>query len=287
MNGMKTTLLLGLMTGVLLAMGQMMGGGPGVMIFGVIAIAMNFGAYWYSDRVVLSMYKAVEVGSGHPLHDVVTELTQGARMPMPKVYVIPEAAPNAFATGRNPSHAAVAATEGILQMLSRQELRGVMAHELAHVQNRDTLISTIAASMAAIIAMLANMLRWGLLFGMGGRDDEEGGDNVLAALVMIIAAPLIAGLIQMAISRSREFGADEGGARISGDPLSLARALQKLEMAARQVPLRAGAATAQATSHLFIVNPLCGSNMAKLFSSHPPTQDRIVRLEQLAGVRPR
>jgi heat shock protein HtpX len=279
-NGIKTVLLLGLMSGVLLVLGDLLGGSNGLVIAFVLAAIMNLGSYWFSDKLVLSMYRAKQVGPDHPLYRIVERLTQRASLPMPKVYIIPDPSPNAFATGRNPSHAAVAATEGILQVLSEHELEGVIAHELAHVKHRDILISSIAATMAAAIMMVARMAHFAALFGgYGGRgEDRERGNNPIALLAMIILAPLAALLIQMAISRSREFAADAGGASIAGTPYGLADALRKIDAASKRVPLDANPATA----HMFIVKPFIGGGLMSLFSSHPPTEARIRAL--LGGV---
>ncbi len=274
-NTAKTALLLGVLSALLLLVGQAVGGQQGLIVAFVFAALLNFGSYWFSDRIVLAMYRAREVAPDHPLSRIVQRLTQRARLPMPKVYVIPTEALNAFATGRNPEHAAVAATEGILRALSEEELEGVMAHELAHVQHRDTLISAVAATIAAAIMMLASIARWGAIFGgLGSRDNERGGGNALALLATAIVAPIAALLIQAAISRSREFGADQGGARLAGTPAGLANALRKLDAAAKQLPLPANPATA----HLFIVQPLSGQGIVSLFSTHPPTEERIKRL---------
>ncbi len=274
-NTAKTALLLGVLSALLLLVGQAVGGQQGLIVAFVFAALLNFGSYWFSDRIVLAMYRAREVAPDHPLSRIVQRLTQRARLPMPKVYVIPTEALNAFATGRNPEHAAVAATEGILRALSEEELEGVMAHELSHVQHRDTLISAVAATIAAAIMMLASIARWGAIFGgLGSRDNERGGGNALALLATAIVAPIAALLIQAAISRSREFGADQGGARLAGTPAGLASALRKLDAAAKQLPLPASPATA----HLFIVQPLSGQGIANLFSTHPPTEERIKRL---------
>jgi heat shock protein HtpX len=279
-NGIKTVLLLGLMSGVLLALGELLGGANGLVIAFVFAAVMNLGSYWFSDKLVLSMYRARQVGPEHQLYRIVERLTQRASLPMPRVYIIPDPSPNAFATGRNPSHAAVAATEGILQVLSEHELEGVIAHELAHVKHRDILISSIAATMAAAIMMVARMAHFAALFGgYGGRgDDRDRGNNPIALLAMVILAPLAALLIQMAISRSREFAADAGGASIAGTPYGLADALRKIDAVSKRVPLDANPATA----HMFIVKPFTGGGLMSLFSSHPPTEARIRAL--LGGV---
>jgi len=279
-NGLKTAMLLGLLSGLLLAIGAWLGGSNGVVIAFVFAVIMNFGSYWFSDKIVLRMYKAEEVGPGNRLYQIVERLARQAGLPMPRVYVIPEPSPNAFATGRNPSHAAVAATEGILQILSDNELEGVLAHELAHVKHRDILTSSIAATLAAAIIMIAHQLRWLAIFGgLGGGRDRDRGGNPIALLAMIILAPFAAMLIQMAISRSREYDADAGGAKITGNPYGLADALRKIDAVAQRVPLEANPATA----HMFIIKPFSGQFLTSLFSSHPPTEDRIRAL--LGGVR--
>jgi heat shock protein HtpX len=271
-NGMKTALLLGAMSALLLMLGEVLGGGQGLMTGFFIAVAMNFGSYWFSDKIVLAMYGAKQVGPEHRLHQLVANLAQRASLPMPKVYIIPQDSPNAFATGRNPEHAAVAATEGILRILNQQELEGVIAHELAHVKHRDILISSVAATMAAAIMMTA---RFAMFFG-GSRDDREG-QNPVALIATMLLAPVAAMLIQAAISRSREFGADAGGAAIAGTPVGLVSALRKIDAAARGIPLDANPATA----HMFIVNPFSGGGLMSLFSTHPPTERRI---EALMGV---
>jgi heat shock protein HtpX len=275
-NGVKTVLLLGLLSGLLLVIGDMLGGAQGLAIAFVFAVVMNFGSYWFSDKIVLRMYRAQEVGPTHPLHQMTARLAQRANLPMPKVYIIPDQSPNAFATGRNPKHAAVAATEGIMRVLSEHELEGVMAHELAHVKHRDILISSIAATIAATIMMAARMAAYAGMFG--GRDERGGGSNPIAMLGMLILAPLAAMLIQAAISRSREFVADAGGAQIAGNPYGLADALRKIEAVAKRVPLDANPATA----HMFIVKPFSGGGLMSLFSTHPPTEARI---RALTGTR--
>ncbi len=275
-NWFKTTLLLGAMTALMIFLGNMFGGRSGMIFAFILAMGMNFFSYWFSDKIVLSMYRAQEIGpSDHPiLYDIVQELAHNAGLPMPKVFIIPEASPNAFATGRNPEHAAVAVTEGLLKTMDREELKGVLAHEMAHVKNRDILIGSIAATMAGAIMILANMAKWSLFFG-GMRDDEdEGGLGIIGVILMAVIAPIAAMLIQMAISRSREYHADETGARIAGSPFGLASALEKLAEYSRSVPLQANPATA----HMFIVNPLSGSSIAHLFSTHPPIEERIARL---------
>jgi heat shock protein HtpX len=280
-NGLKTAVLLGLMSGLLLAIGEYFGGANGLLISIIFAAVMNLGSYWFSDKIVLRMYKAQEVGSGHRLYMTVERLARQAGLPMPKVYIIPDPSPNAFATGRNPAHAAVAATEGILQILTDTELEGVIAHELAHVKHRDILISSVAATIAAAIIGAARMAQFAAMFGgYGGRGEgRDRGNNPIALLAMIILAPLAAGLIQMAISRSREFSADAGGAQIAGNPYGLADALRKIDAAAKRVPLDANPATA----HMFIMKPFSGGGLMSLFSSHPPTEDRIRAL--LGGIR--
>ena len=273
-NGVKTVLLLGALSALLLAIGDVIAGPNGLMIGLLIAAVMNFGSYWFSDKIVLRMYRAEEVGSNHPLYRVTERLARQGGLPMPKVYVIPDASPNAFATGRNPEHAAVAATEGILRILSEPELEGVIAHELAHVKHRDILISSIAATLAAAIMMVARMAMYAGMFGGGRQDDRDDGSNPIALLAMMILAPIAAFLIQAAISRSREFSADAGGASIAGTPYGLADALRKIEAASRRVPLNANPATA----HMFIVKPFSGSGLTSLFSTHPPTEERISAL---------
>ena len=277
MNGMKTALLLGLMSGLLLVIGDMLGGSGGlVMAFG-LAVVMNFVSYWFSDKIVLRMYKAQPVGPEHPLYRITERLAQRAGLPMPKVYVIPDPSPNAFATGRNPSHAAVAATEGILRVLNESQLEGVIAHELSHVKHRDILISSVAATMGAAIMMVARMAQFAAFFGGGRRDDDEG-SNPIALLATIILAPLAAMLIQAAISRSREFAADAAAATLVGSPYGLVDALKKIEATAQRVPLDANPATA----HMFIVKPFTVSGLLSLFSTHPPTEQRIKALLNVA-----
>ncbi|HYI06041.1 MAG TPA: zinc metalloprotease HtpX [Reyranella sp.] len=277
-NGLKTALLLGALSGLLLVIGDVLGGSGGIMIALVFAAVMNIGSYWFSDKIVLRMYHAQPVGPEHPLYQMTERLSRNAHLPMPKVYVIPDQSPNAFATGRNPQHAAVAATQGIMQVLSPSELEGVIAHELAHVKNRDTLISTIAATMAAAIVGLGRMVMYAGLFG-GRQDDREGGSNPIAMLAMMILAPLAAMLIQMWISRTREFAADATGAQIAGTPYGLAEALRKIDAVAKRVPLDANPATA----HLFIIKPFLGGGLMSMFSTHPPTEARIQAL--LHGAR--
>lgn len=283
MNRFKTTILLTLLTMLLVFMGGAIGGKGGMMIAFVMAAVMNFGSYWFSDKIVLKMYNAQEITREvHPsFYGMVERLAGRAGLPMPKVYIIPDDSPNAFATGRNPEHAAVAATEGILRILTPEELEGVMAHELAHVKNRDILISTIAATIAGAISMIGNMLQWGAMFGAGRSDDEDGGGigGMIGSLAMAIIAPIAAMLIQMAVSRSREYLADASGAEICGRPLALAGALRKLHNASQAIPLHDAR---PATAHMFIVNPLTGGGMMSLFSTHPPMEERIARLETMA-----
>ena len=272
MNTMRTVLLMTLLTLVLVGAGGAIGGQGGALFALIMAAVMNLGSYWFSDKIVVKMYRGQEVQSG-TLYEVVGELCQRNNLTMPKVYVLPQSTPNAFATGRNPQHAVVAATQGIVEILSRDELKGVMAHELAHVQNRDILIGSIAATFAGAISYLAHMAQWALIFG-GGRDDED--SNPLAMIGMMILAPIAAMLVQMAISRSREYGADETGAKFCGQPHALANALRKLEMSNQRAPMKN---VNEATAHMFIVNPLSGKKMASLFSTHPPMDERIRRLE--------
>jgi len=273
-NTLRTAALLGLLSGLLLLIGNAFGGQTGLIVAFGFAVVMNFVSYWFSDRIVLAMYRAQPVGPEHRLYQTVARLAQRSGLPMPKVYVIATDAPNAFATGRNPEHASVAATEGILSILDERELEGVMAHELTHVKHRDILISSVAATIAAAIMMLANMARWGALFAGGSRDDDRGGGNVFTLLATAILAPIAAMLIQAAISRSREFSADQGGAEIAGSPNGLATALRKIEAASKVRPLPANPATA----HLFIMKPFSGQALLGLFSTHPPTERRIARL---------
>jgi len=284
MNGFRTTILLAALTALVVWIGQMFGGTNGAVLALVIAGAMNFFSYWFSDKIVLRMYGAQEITqSDDPeLFSIVRELTVRDGLPMPRVYIIPEETPNAFATGRNPEHAAVAVTQGIRRILDRRELAGVLGHELSHVKHRDILISSIAATLAGAISYLAQMAQWAAIFGGGSRDREEGGSNIFGLLFMMIVAPIAAMLIQMAVSRSREYSADEGGAKVSGDPLALASALRKLQMGAQNIPLQVSDATANSTAHMFIMNPLTGGGLASLFSTHPPTEERIARLEAMA-----
>jgi heat shock protein HtpX len=279
MNALRTTFLMALLTVLLVLAGGAIGGKSGMTFALVMAGVMNFVSYWFSDKIVLAMYGAKEVTEAEypEFFGLVRQLAVQAGIPMPRVYIIPSETPNAFATGRNPEHAAVAATAGIMRILTRDELLGVMAHELSHVKHRDILISSIAATFAGAITYLAHMAQWAAIFG-GGRDRDEEGGGVFGMLIMAIVAPLAAMLIQMAISRAREYEADKGGAEMSGNPLHLANALKKLEMANHQIPMQAEAATA----HMFIVNPLTGGGLMSLFSTHPPIEERVRRLEEMA-----
>ena len=285
MNGFRTTILLAMLTALVVWIGQMVGGPNGAMMALLLAGAMNFISYWFSDKIVLKMYRAQEITANDDpeLFGIVQELAGRGGLPMPKVYIIPEEAPNAFATGRNPEHAAVAVTQGIRRILNKRELAGVLGHELSHVKHRDILISSIAATLAGAISYLAQMAQWAAIFGGGrSRDDEGGGGGVFGLLFMMIVAPIAAMLIQMAVSRSREYMADDGGAKLSGDPLALASALRKLQMGAQNIPLDASPATQNATAHMFIVSPLSGGGFASLFSTHPAMEERIARLEAMA-----
>jgi heat shock protein HtpX len=279
LNRFKTVVLLSLLTGVAVGMGWLIGGYTGMVIAFAIAAVMNFAAYWWSDKLVLKLYRAQEVtpDQAPELHAMVAELAQRAAIPMPRVYIIPTHTPNAFATGRNPQHAAVAVTEGLLQMLDREEVKAVLAHELGHVMNRDTLISTVSATIAGAVSMLANMLMW--TFMLGG-DDDDSPLGAIGALLAMIVAPIAATLIQLAISRSREYLADETGARLVGSGLPLARALQKMHHGVHALPPEHR--VEPATAHLFIVNPLSGRGISALFSTHPPMEDRIERLMRMA-----
>lgn len=279
MNGIKTTLLMVTLTLMLIAIGGILGGKTGMTFALIIAFGLNFISYWFSDKIVLKMYRAQPVSQSDApeLHGMVRRLAQKAGLPMPKVYIIEQAQPNAFATGRNPENGAVAVTTGIMQILTQEELEGVIAHELAHIKHRDILVGTIAATIAGAISYLAQMAQWAMIFG--GRDDEEGGSPIVA-IVMMIVGPIAAMLVQMAISRSREYGADAGGARIAGNPAYLANALKKLHRASQKIPMNAN----PATSHMFIVNPLKGGGLLKLFSTHPPMEERVSRLEAMRSL---
>ena len=280
---LRTTLLLGALTGLIMGIGQWLGGSQGLILAFIFAIVMNFGSYWFSDRIVLAMYSARQVNEAEApmLYRIVHNLALRAGMPMPRLYIIPSEAANAFATGRNPQHAAVAVTEGILRLMDERELTGVLAHELSHVNNRDILIGSIAATLAGVIMMIADMARWGAIFGGMHRDNEREGGGVISLIAMSIFAPMAAAVIQMAISRTREYAADDTGARLSSDPLGLASALEKLGAASERIPLDAS----PQTSHLFIVNPLTGRSLMRLFSTHPPLEERIERLRAMAGLR--
>ncbi len=277
MNTIKTTILLTLLTVLLIFAGRLIGGANGMIIAFVFAMGMNLISYWYSDKLVLKFYKAQEVkpGDNHVLYEIVRDIAARARLPMPRVYIIPTDSPNAFATGRNPKHAAVAATRGIIRTLDRDELEGVMAHEIAHVAHRDTLISSVAATIAGAISMLAIMARWTAFFG-GGNDEDGGG--IIGLLVLSIVMPLAATIIQLAISRSREYEADKGGAKFSHKPRALASALRKIHNYSQRAPLPAQPATA----HMFIINPLSKKGLVNLFMTHPPVEERIKRLEAMS-----
>lgn len=279
MNGLKTMVLMVALTLILVWAGAALGGRSGMTIALGFALIMNMVTYWFSDKIVLRMYRAREVkeADAPELFSVVRTLAQKASIPMPKVYIMENESPNAFATGRNPSHAAVAVTTGIITILTRDELSGVIGHELSHVKHRDILIGTVAATIAGAISYLAQMAHWAMLFGGRSSDDEDRGGNPLVALLMMIVGPIAALLIQMAISRSREYSADEGGARIAGSPYFLANALKKLHIASQRIPLKANPATA----HMFIVSPLSGRGLLTLFSTHPPIEERIARLEAM------
>ena len=279
MNTIKTGLLLGALTGLLMLIGGYFGGNGGVMIAFIFATVMNLGAYWFSDKIVLRMYKAQEVSESEApdLYRIVKDLAMKAGLPMPKVYIVPGDTPNAFATGRNEHHAVVAVTEGILRMLNRDELEGVLAHELTHIKNKDMLIGSIAATIAGAIVMLAHMAQFAAIFGGASRDSDEEGGGVIGLILMAILAPIAATIIQMAISRSREYLADEGGARVSHKPYGLAGALEKLSRASQAIPMNANPSTA----HMFIVNPLTGKSLMNLFSTHPPIEERIARLRNM------
>lgn len=279
MNTIRTTLLLGALTGLLMLIGGYFGGKSGVVIAFLFAMVMNFGSYWFSDKIVLRMYKAQEISESQApeLYGIVKNLALRGNLPMPRVYVIPENTPNAFATGRDENHAVVAVTEGITRILNRDELEGVIGHELTHIKNKDMLIGSIAATLAGAIVMLANMAQWAAIFGGVSRDDDEGGGGLIGLILMAILAPIAATIIQMAISRSREFLADAGGAKISGKPYGLAGALEKLQRASQAIPMDANPSTA----HMFIVNPLTGGSLMSLFSTHPPLEERIARLKSM------
>jgi heat shock protein HtpX len=280
MNRIKTVFLMTLMAVILMAIGGAIGGRNGIILMFIIAMGMNFFSYWFSDSMVLRAYHAQPVDESHPLYRIVADLAQRAQLPMPRVYIIPSDIPNAFATGRSPSHAAVAATQGILEMLDEDEIRGVLAHEMSHVLHWDILISTVVATFASAISMIANIAQWTAIFGGGRDDDGDGGGNIVSLLVTIIVAPLAASLIQLGISRTREYMADEEGGRMIDDPLALARALAKIDNYAHYGVLQGAT---KSTAHMCIINPFSGvrSSMASLFSTHPPTEKRIERLQEL------
>lgn len=277
MNNFKVWLLMGVLSAILVLIGGAVGGRSGLVFFFLISLGMNFFAYYYSDRVAISMTRSRPVSESEApeLYSVIRGLTKKAGLPMPRVYITPSQQPNAFATGRDPAHSAVAVTEGLLRILNRSELEGVLAHELAHIRNRDVLVGTIAAAMAGAITMIANIIQWGAIFGLG-RDDDEGG-SMIGSLLLALIAPIAAMIIQMAISRSREFTADETGAHFAGNADGLANALVKLETAARRIPMQVN----PAASHLFIVNPLTAESFARLFSTHPPIAERVKRLNEM------
>ena len=283
MNTLKSLFLLAFLSAILVLVGGVIGGKNGALVALVLAGVMNFVSYWWSDKIVLRMYKASEVGrdDAPELYSDVEELAQIAGLPMPRVYVIPEQAPNAFATGRDPHHSAVAVTQGIMRLLNRSELKGVIAHELAHIRNRDILIGSVAATIAGAITYLAYMAQFAAIFGGGGGNRRGGG--MLELLAMAIIAPMAAMIVRMAISRTREFGADKTGAEICGNPLYLADALRKLQAGASRIPLQVSEQTAESTAHMMIVSPMIGGGFAKLFSTHPPTEERVARLKAMVG----
>ena len=284
MNQFKTVLLLGLLTGLLVALGGAMGGRGGMIIALVIAAAMNFFSYWYSDKIVLKMYRArpVTESEASGVYGMVSELAQNAGLPTPRVYVVDDDTPNAFATGRNPENAVVAVTTGILGSLSSRELRGVLGHELAHIKDRDILISSVAATLAGAVMVLASIARWSMFFGGSSDDDDGGGLGIVGVLAMSILAPIGAMLVQMAVSRSREYLADKEGAEMARDPEALASALTRMQEANQRQPMHDAKPQ---SAHMFIVNPLSGKSLAGLFSTHPPTEERVARLRQMAGQR--
>lgn len=279
-NSLKTTVLLGALTGLIIMLGGYFGGNQGLMVAFFLAAIMNVGSYWFSDKIVLAIYRArkVEEADAPQFHTIVRRLCQRAGLPMPRLYMIPSDAPNAFATGRNPHHAAVAVTEGLLRLLSAEEVDGVLAHELSHVKHRDILVSSIAATLAGVILILANMARWAAFFGGASRDDDEGGENIFGLVFLAILAPIAATIIQLAISRAREYMADAGAATLTRNPDGLADALEKLHYASQRLPMEAGPSTA----HLFIVNPLSGRALLNLFSTHPPIEERVRRLRSMS-----
>ncbi len=288
-NLVKTGVLLAALTVLLVLIGGALGGQQGMILAFVMAMVMNFGSYWFSDRIVLAMYRAqpVDEAQAPGLYRIVRTLATRAGIPMPRIYLLPDETPNAFATGRNPQHAAVAVTDGIMRIMSEEELEGVLAHELSHVQNRDTLIMAIAATLAGAITYVAHMAQWAMIFGGGRRDSDEhesGGGGVLGGLLMIVVAPIAATLIQLAVSRSREYQADASGAQMAGQPWGLAKALEKLEMASKMAPMQDAT---PATAHLFIVNPLTGGGWTTLFSTHPPIAERVARLRAMSRTQAR
>jgi heat shock protein HtpX len=288
-NLVKTGVLLAALTVLLVLIGGALGGQQGMILAFVMAMVMNFGSYWFSDRIVLAMYRAqpVDEAQAPGLYRIVRTLATRAGIPMPRIYILPDETPNAFATGRNPQHAAVAVTDGIMRIMSEEELEGVLAHELSHVQNRDTLIMAIAATLAGAITYVAHMAQWAMIFGGGRRDSDEhesGGGGVLGGLLMIVVAPIAATLIQLAVSRSREYQADASGAQMAGQPWGLAKALEKLEMASKMAPMQDAT---PATAHLFIVNPLTGGGWTTLFSTHPPIAERVARLRAMSRTQAR
>jgi heat shock protein HtpX len=288
-NLVKTGVLLAALTVLLVLIGGALGGQQGMILAFVMAMVMNFGSYWFSDRIVLAMYRAqpVDEAQAPGLYRIVRTLATRAGIPMPRIYLLPDEAPNAFATGRNPQHAAVAVTDGIMRIMSEEELEGVLAHELSHVQNRDTLIMAIAATLAGAITYVAHMAQWAMIFGGGRRDSDEhesGGGGVLGGLLMIVVAPIAATLIQLAVSRSREYQADASGAQMAGQPWGLAKALEKLEMASKMAPMQDAT---PATAHLFIINPLTGGGWTTLFSTHPPIAERVARLRAMSRTQAR
>ncbi|HBC94275.1 MAG TPA: protease HtpX [Pelotomaculum sp.] len=280
MNNFKVWLMMAGLSVILVLIGNAVGGSNGAILFFLISLGMNFFSYYYSDKVAIKMTRSQPVSEEEvpELYAIVRRLTQRAGLPMPRIYITPSPQPNAFATGRNPARAAVAVTEGLLRILNKTELEGVLAHELAHVKNRDVLVGTIAATFAGAISMLANIIQWGAIFGMGRSDDEQGGGSMIGGLLLAIIAPIAAMIIQMSISRSREYMADEDGARFAGNTGGLSNALLKLESAAHRIPMQVN----PAASHMFIVNPLSGASMARLFSTHPPIEDRVKRLSELS-----
>ncbi len=288
-NLVKTGVLLAALTVLLVLIGGALGGQQGMIVAFVMAMVMNFGSYWFSDRIVLAMYRAQPVAEAQApaLYRIVRTLATRAGIPMPRIYLLPDETPTAFATGRNPQHAAVAVTDGIMRIMSEEELEGVLAHELSHVQNRDTLIMAIAATLAGAITYVAHMAQWAMIFGGGRRDSDEhesGGGGVLGGLLMIVVAPIAATLIQLAVSRSREYQADASGAQMAGQPWGLAKALEKLEMASKMAPMQDAT---PATAHLFIVNPLTGGGWTTLFSTHPPIAERVARLRAMSRTQAR